>query len=419
MFTPVEAFLGWRYTRARRRSHFVSFISAIAMLGVALGVAALITILSIMNGFERELRDRILSIAAHVVVTAERGALEGWAALADRADAHAGVVASAPYIRREAMLTHYDNVHGVVVRGIDPAREAGVGIVAQKIVEGDIARLEAGAFNVVLGRGLADALQVRLGSRPTLIAPEPVRTPAGMLPRLRRFTVVGIFELGVQEYDTAMALVHIDDAARMFRYGDAVSGVRIKVDDAFDAPRIGSELRTELSAFVHAPVRVIDWTETNVNLFRALKTEKIVMFIILALTIAVAAFNLVSTLVMVVAEKTTEIAILQTIGMTRKSILIVFFLHGGLIGIAGIIVGVTLGVALAVNVDVVVAGLEQLFDFKILSPEVYYISEIPSELEWRDVVVAVLIAAGLCLLAPLYPALLASRTAPAHALRYD
>ncbi len=419
MFTPVEAFLGWRYTRAKRRSHFVSFISAIAMLGVALGVAALITILSIMNGFESELRDRILGMAAHVVVTADRGSLQPWRKIASSAEGHPGVVSSAPYIRREAMLTHYENVHGAVIRGIDPAREINVSVVANKIAVGDLNSLQPGAFNVILGRGVAETLQARIGASVTLISPEPVRTPAGTIPRLRRFTVTGIFEAGVHEYDTSMALVHIEDAAKMFRYRDAVTGVRIKISDPFDAPRIGAELKVELSATSTKALAVVDWTETNVNLFRALKTEKIVMFIILTLTIAVAAFNLISTLVMVVSEKNSEIAILQTLGMTKKKILVVFFLHGGLIGVVGIAAGVGLGVLLAVNVDVIVGLIEQVFHFKILSPEIYYISEIPSELKSRDVVVAVLVAVVLCVFAPLYPALLASRTAPAQALRYD
>lgn len=419
MFTPVEAFLGWRYTQAKRRSHFVSFISAIAMLGVALGVAALITILSIMNGFESELRDRILGMAAHVVVTADHGPLDRWREFAERVENHPGVIASAPYIRREAMLTHYENVHGAVIRGIDPASEVNVSVVANKIVEGDLGLLQPSSFNVILGRGLAETLQARLGTRVTLISPEPTHTPAGMIPRLRRFNVVGIFEAGVHEYDTTMALVHIEDAAKMFRYREAVTGVRIKLGEPFDAPTIGAELKQKLSAVATTPIKVVDWTETNVNLFRALKTEKIVMFIILALTIAVAAFNLVSTLVMVVSEKNAEIAILQTLGMTKKNILIVFFLHGGLIGVVGIAAGVSLGVLLAVNVDVIIGSVEQLFHFKILSPEIYYISEIPSELKARDVVVAVLVAGILCLCAPLYPALLASRSAPAQALRYD
>ncbi|MDA0821589.1 MAG: lipoprotein-releasing ABC transporter permease subunit [Proteobacteria bacterium] len=418
MFTPVEAYLGWRYTRAKRRIHFVSLISAIAMLGVALGVAALITILSIMNGFEGELRDRILGMAAHVVVTTERGVLSDWQTMADRADQQAGVLASAPYIRREAMLTHYDNVQGAVVRGILPGAEEKVSIVAQKIIDGDM-NLKPGSFDIVLGRGLADALQARVGSRVTLIAPEPMRTPAGMVPRLRRYDVIGIFEAGVQDDDTSLALIHIDDAKKMFRYGDQITGIRLTVDNPFDAPAIGQEIAQLLSSRTDDPVKVIDWTETNINLFKALKTEKIVMFIILALTIAVAAFNLVSTLVMVVSEKTSEIAILQTLGLTKKKIILVFFIHGGLIGISGIVLGLALGLVLASNVQFIVGGIETFLHFKILSPEVYYISEIPSEIEFRDVLTAVGVALILCLLAPLYPALLASRTAPAQALRYD
>ncbi|MFT4582989.1 MAG: lipoprotein-releasing system permease protein [Gammaproteobacteria bacterium] len=418
MFTPVEAYLGWRYTRAKRRIHFVSLISAIAMFGVALGVAALITILSIMNGFEGELRDRILGMAAHVVVTTERGVLSDWQSIADRAGQHVGVLASAPYIRREAMLTHYDNVQGAIVRGILPDAEANVSVVAQKIVAGAM-DLKAGSFDIVLGRGLADTLQAQVGDRVTLIAPEPMRTPAGMVPRLRRYDVIGIFEAGVQGDDTSLALIHIDDAKKMFRYGDRITGIRLTVDDPFDAPMIGQGIAQLLSSRTDDPVKVVDWTETNINLFKALKTEKIVMFIILALTIAVAAFNLVSTLVMVVSEKTSEIAILQTLGLTKKKIILVFFIHGGLIGLSGIVLGLGLGLVLASNVQHIVGGIETFFHFKILSPDVYYISEIPSEIEFRDVLTALGVALILCLLAPLYPALLASRTAPAQALRYD
>ncbi|MFT4562985.1 MAG: lipoprotein-releasing system permease protein [Gammaproteobacteria bacterium] len=418
MFTPVEAYLGWRYTRAKRRVHFVSLISAIAMLGVALGMAALITILSIMNGFESELRDRILGMAAHVVVTTDRGVLSDWQTITHQVDQQAGVTASAPYIRREAMLTHYDNVQGAVVRGILPALEAKVSIVAQKIIAGEL-NLKSGSFDIVLGRGLADTLRARVGSRVTLIAPEPMRTPAGMVPRLRRYNVVGIFEAGVHDYDTSLALIHIDDAKKMFRYGERITGIRLTVDNPFEAPTVGQQITQRLSSRTDDPVKVIDWTETNINLFKALKTEKIVMFIILALTIAVAAFNLVSTLVMVVSEKTSEIAILQTLGLTKKKIILVFFIHGGLIGFSGIVLGLVLGLALASNVQFIVGGLETLLHFKILSPDVYYISEIPSEIELRDVLTAVGVAITLCLLAPLYPALLASRTAPARALRYD
>ncbi len=418
MFTPVEAYLGWRYTRAKRRNHFVSFISAIAMLGVALGVAALITILSIMNGFESELRDRILGMAAHIVVEPERGKLSRWKEIARHVDQHPSILASAPYVRREAMLTHYESVHGVVIRGIQPAAESRISVISNKIVDGQL-DLIAGKFNIVLGRGLANALHARVGSRVTLIAPEPMRTPAGMVPRLRRFNVVGIFEAGVHEYDTTLALMHLEDAKRMFRFGDQVSGVRLKLADPFEAPQVGAQLSLTLATLGLDSNRVVDWTQTNVNLFRALKTEKIVMFVILALTIAVAAFNLVSTLVMVVAEKNSEIAILQTLGMTKIKIIRVFFIHGGLIGFVGIIAGVILGVTLSSNVHAIVSGVEELLNFKILSPEVYYISEIPSELKLRDVMIAISVSIGLCLIAPLYPALLAIRTSPASALRYD
>jgi lipoprotein-releasing system permease protein len=316
------------------------------------------------------------------------------------------------------MLTHYESVQGAVIRGVVPAAEIGVSVVSNKLVDGELA-LSDGRYNVVLGRGLANALRARVGSRVTLIAPEPMRTPAGMVPRLRRFNVVGIFEAGVHEYDTSLALVHLEDAKRMFRYGDGISGVRLKLADPFDAPQVGARLLQTLQTSGSEVLRITDWTQTNVNLFRALKTEKMVMFIILALTIAVAAFNLVSTLVMVVAEKGSEIAILQTLGMTRTRIIRVFFIHGGLIGIVGIIVGVVLGVALSNNVHAIVSAAEELLNFKILSPDVYYISEIPSQLELRDVVVAIVVSVGLCLIAPLYPALIASRTSPVGALRYD
>lgn len=419
MFTPVEAYLGWRYTRAKRRNHFVSFISAIAMFGVALGVAALITILSIMNGFESELRDRILGMAAHVVVTAEDGRLHAASEVSAIALETPGVMFAAPFIRREAMLTHYTNVQGVIVRGIEPAAEAQVSVIAEKMLGGDFDELRAGEFNVVLGAGLAQSLQARVGSEVTLVAPEPVRTPAGMVPRLKQFTVVGVFEAGVHEYDTSMALVHITDAAKLFRFRNAVSGVRVKVADPYAAPHLGQDLVRRLQAGAVSGVTATDWTETNVNLFKALKTEKIVMSVILALTIGVAAFNLVSTLVMVVAEKNAEIAVLQTLGMNRRRILKTFLIHGGFIGVAGIVMGTVFGVTLALNVDVIVTTIEQTLHMKFLSPEVYYISEIPAELEAQDVVLAVGVAAVLCLCAPLYPAWLASRTAPARALRYD
>lgn len=419
MFLPVEAFIGWRYTRARRRTRFVSLISAISIGGVALGIAALVTILSIMNGFEREMRERLLGLAAHLVVErqhaviAEQGALP--AALAARPEV-AGV---APFVAGEALLTFRGDVQGVRINGVRPEAERLVSAAPTLTREGDFAALEAGRFNIVLGRGLADTLRARVGDQITLVLPEPMRTAAGILPRLKRFTVCGIFEAGVQDYDMSMAFVHLEDAARVFRISGGVSGFRVRLADPLAAPALGDTLERELAAATEPGLRITDWTETNSNLFRALKTEKIVMFVILLLSVAVAAFNLVSTLVMVVAEKHAEIAVLATLGMTPRRILLVFIAQGVLIGIAGVALGAVLGVVLALNVEAIVGFVEQLFNFRILSPDVYYISTIPSKLEAGDLLVALACASLLCLLAPLYPAWQASRTQPAEALRYE
>lgn len=420
MFTPVELFLAWRYTRARRRSQFVSLISAISIAGVALGIAALITILSIMNGFERELRERILGMAAHLTISAQAGPLADWQTLADLAHEARDVIGVAPYVSGEALMTRLGAVQGARIEGVLPAAEASVSVLQSRMRRGDFGALAPGSFAIVLGRGLADALRADVGTDVTLLLPEPIRTAAGILPRLKRFHVVGIFEAGVQEYDTATAFVHMDDAARMFRLRGGVSGLRIKLADAFAVARAEQALRALPQFADHAPTLAIsDWTATHTNLFRALKVEKIVMFVILLLSVGVAAFNLVSTLVMVVAEKHTEVAVLRTLGMTSGRILRVFIAQGALIGFAGIALGTALGITLAVNVETIVAGAEQLFHFKILSPDVYYISEIPSELEAADVAAALLLSVVLCLAAPLYPAWAASRTNPAEALRYE
>ncbi|MBI4696584.1 MAG: lipoprotein-releasing ABC transporter permease subunit [Gammaproteobacteria bacterium] len=420
MFTPVEAFIGWRYTRARRRTRFVSLISSISIAGVALGIASLITILSIMNGFERELRERILGMAAHLSVKPEQGALGDWRAAAAVLRADRRVAATAPYVEGEAMLTHYNAVQGALVRGVLPAEEAGVSVVAARMKAGTLDSLTGGAFNIVLGRGLADALGLGVGDEVTLVLPEPIRTATGMLPRLKRCRVTGIFEAGVQDYDSSVAFMHLEDAAKVFRLGSGVSGVRARLGDPFTASELGAALNAgpalrALPGAVHAT----NWTETHVNLFRALKTEKIVMFVILMLSIGVAAFNLVSTLVMVVAEKIAEIAILRTLGMTPRRVLGIFLYQGALIGAAGIVAGVAVGVLLAANVETIVGALERWFHFKILPPDVYYISEIPAELRPQDVVIAIAISIVLCLSAPLYPAWVASRTRPAEVLRHE
>jgi lipoprotein-releasing system permease protein len=414
MFIPVEAFIGWRYTRARRRTRFVSLISAIAIGGVALGIAALITILSIMNGFERELRDRLLGMSAHLTIDSRAGPLPNTAAPAALIGSAAQVVGVAPFITAEALLTHQGEVHGVRVFGIQPAREEQVTSVGSRMRRGDFNALQAGRFNIVLGRGLAEALRVELGQRVTLVLPEPMRTAAGVLPRLKQVTVVGIFEAGVQDYDEATAFMALEDTGRIFRTGGRITGWRARLEDPFQAPSVAAQLQARLP-----DLRVSDWTSTHTNLFRALQTEKIVMFVILLLSVAVAAFNLVSTLVMVVGEKQAEIAVLATLGMTPRRILRVFMIQGLMIGVAGVALGSTAGVLVALNVETIVAGLEALFHFQILSADVYYISRIPAELVPRDVVIAVLSATLLCLLAPLYPAWQASRIRPAEALRHE
>lgn len=419
MFLPVEAFIGWRYTRARKRTRFVSLISAISIGGVALGIAALVTILSIMNGFEREMRERMLGLAAHLVVDLPHSVVPEAGALQSALSAAPMVTGVAPFVAGEALLTFRGDVQGVRVEGVRPELERAVSAVGELTHEGDFNSLQAGTFNIVLGRGLADTLRARVGDAVTVVLPEPMRTAAGILPRLKRFTVSGIFDAGVQDYDTSVAFVHLEDAARVFRVADGISGFRVRLADPFRAPELVAPLQRTLAAAGIPGLRLTDWTQTNSNLFRALKTEKIVMFVILLLSVAVAAFNLVSTLVMVVAEKHAEIAVLVTMGMTPGRILRVFIAQGVLIGSAGIVVGTLLGVVLALNVEHLVAFVERLFHFRILSPDIYYISKIPSELKMSDLLTALGLASLLCLLAPLYPAWQASRTQPAAALRYE
>ncbi len=414
MFTPVEAFIGWRYTRARRRTRFVSLVSAISIGGVTLGIAALITILSIMNGFERELRERLLGMAAHITLDSPAGWVQDEARLDAAIAGTAGVRAIAPYISAEALLTFAGDVQGARIVGIEPGMESGVTRIDANMKQGALAALTPGSFGIVLGRGLANSLRVKLGDRLTLVLPEPMRTAAGVLPRLKVFTVVGLFEAGVQEYDEATAFIALSDAARVFRTGGRMSGWRVRLDDPFDAPRVATALQAGLPE-----LRATDWTATNTNLFRALQTEKIVMFVIMLMSVAVAAFNLVSTLVMVVGEKQAEIAILATLGLTPVRILKVFLAQGSIIGLTGVILGGTLGVVLGLNVERIVGTLERIFHFHILSPEVYYISRIPAELDLRDVVVALVVATALCLIAPLYPAWRASHIRPAEALRHE
>jgi lipoprotein-releasing system permease protein len=415
MYRPYELYIGLRYTHAKRRTHFISFISMTSMLGIALGVTALITVLSVMNGFEKELRDRILGMASHATVTTFGGQMGDWQAVVASVESNPEVIAAAPYIRGETMLSHGNRVSGALLRGILPEEEARVSDVVANVKVGGIDSLASGAFNIILGSELAIALGVGVGDAITVVAPQAIVGPTGIMPRLRRFTVSGLFEVGMFEYDRGVALVHMNDAARLFRMDEDVTGVRLKLADLFAAPRAARELGGQLAG----DYRVEDWTRQHANFFRAVKTEKRVMFIILTLIVAVAAFNIVSTLVMVVTDKQSDIAILRTLGAAPRSILQVFMIQGTVIGVFGTLLGVGGGVALALNVETLVPAIESLFHVQFLAPDVYYISDLPSELHWRDVGVMAGVAMSLSLLATIYPAWRAARTQPAEALRYE
>src|SRR6056297_1861481 len=411
MYQPLTLFVGLRYLRAKRRNHFISFISLISMMGIALGVATLITVISVMNGFETELRERVLGMISHATIQGYDGEFADWPEVIERAGQHPEVIGAAPYIEQETML-RARRTAGALVRGIDPATEPSVSDVSELLVRGSLEDLEPGAWNVLLGAGLAARLSVGIGDSVTVFAPEIRATPAGVLPQVRRFTVAGIFEAGVHEYDTALAVIHLSDAQRLFRLNDNVSGVRLKLDDMLRARWVAQELSSELPGFY----RVRDWTQQHANFFRAVQTEKTVMFIILSLIIAVAAFNIISTLVMVVTDKQADIAILKTMGLGPRRIMGVFMVQGSLIGIIGTLLGVLGGVVLALNVETVVASIEQILSVEFLSAEVYYISDLPSELRFDDVVKFAGVSLVLSLLSTLYPSWRAARTEAVEAL---
>jgi lipoprotein-releasing system permease protein len=412
---PYELFIGLRYTRAKRRNHFISFISLTSMLGIALGVAALITVLSVMNGFQNELRTRILGVASHVEITGPGDMLSDWQAVAKVAAADPHVAGTAPYVNAQGMLTYDGAVRGAIIRGILPEREEQVAAFASHMKSGSLTALKPGEFGIVLGAELARALAVIVGDKVTLIAPQGQVTPAGIVPRLKQFRVVGIFEIGMFEYDSGLALIQLEDAQRLYRMQDQVSGVRLKLHDLYQAPQVAADLLPMLGADAY----VTDWTRSHVNFFRAVQMEKNVMFIILLLIVAVAAFNIVSTLVMAVTDKQPDIAILRTLGAAPSGIMAVFIVQGALIGVIGTLIGVGGGVLLALNIHVVVPFIERLFHVHFLAKDVYYISELPSQLEWRDVITIAAVSFVLSLLATLYPSWRASRVNPAEALRYE
>jgi lipoprotein-releasing system permease protein len=412
---PFEYFVGLRYTRAKRRNHFISFISMTSMAGIALGVAALIVVLSVMNGFQKELRTRILGVASHVQISAFEGGLQGWASVADAARRNPEVTATAPFVNAQGLLSFQQTVQGSIIRGIVPSLEDQVADIGRSMKKGSLDALRPGEFGIVLGLELARNLGVRMDEKVTVIAPQGQVTAAGVLPRIKQFRVVGIFEVGMYEYDSGLALLHLADAQRLYRMEDKVSGVRLKLKDLYAAPRVSRELAQTMPADVF----VSDWTRSHANFFRAVQIEKRVMFIILTLIVAVAAFNIVSTLVMAVTDKQPDIAILRTLGASPGSIMKIFIVQGALIGCIGTLVGTVGGVLLALNIDVVVPFIESTFGIQFLAKDVYYISDLPSDLQWGDVFVIAGVSFGLSLLATLYPSYRASRLEPAAALRYE
>jgi lipoprotein-releasing system permease protein len=415
MFRPLPVYVGLRYTRAKRRNHFISFISLVSMLGIILGVWALITVLSIMNGFQRELRDRILGVASHVTVSGWDGALPDWQGVAEGVRKDPKVAALAPYVLGQGMFSAGKDVAGAMVRGVDPGLERNVSEIAGNMVVGTLEELVPGEFNVVLGSELARLLGVNLGHKVTLTVPQGQVTPAGLLPRMKRFTVVGIFKIGMYEYDSGLAVIHLDDAARLYRSEGQATGLRLRLHDVFEAPSV----RTSLADKLGSAYRVGDWTREHANFFRALKIEKRVMFIILFLIIAVAAFNLVASLVMLVTDKQSDIAILRTLGMSPRGVMGIFFTQGTLVGTVGTLLGAIAGVITALNIETIVPFLENLFGAKFFPADVYVISDFPAELHWDDVIQITIASLVMSALATLYPAWRAARTQPAEALRYE
>ena len=414
----LPLFIGLRYTRARRRNHFISFISTTSMAGVALGVWALITVMSVMNGFHADLRERILFVVSHVTISGQGGQLRDWRGVSRRAAEHSQVRAQAPFILGQGMLTRGGATAGVLIRGISPEREREVSQVLEHITEGEAA-LVPGEFEIILGATLARSLGVFVGDKVTLVAPKGRVTPAGFLPRLKRFRVKGLFQIDMHQYDSGIALVHIEDAAKLFLPGgggaDRVSGLRLKLADVDSAPRV----RRDLAGALGGGYAVRDWSMEHANFFRALEIEKRVVFIVLLLIIAVAAFNIVSTLVMAVTDKQADIAILRTLGMSPAGVMRVFVVQGVFIGVAGTIIGGALGVLTALNIETIIPALENFFNTELFPVDVYVITDFPAQMRWSDVSRVIGAALAMSFLATLYPAWRASRVEPAEALRYE
>jgi lipoprotein-releasing system permease protein len=410
-----ELLVGLRYTRAKRRNRFIGINSLVSMLGIWVGVTALIVVLSVMNGFQKEVRTRILGVVSHVQVSGPDNRLADWRGVAEEAQKHPRVLASAPFVQGQAMLSAGRAVRGALVRGIDPAQEDRVADFSQHMRAGSLDALQPGAFGMVLGGDLARALGVIPGDKVALVAPQGVVTPAGVIPRLKQFTIVGTFDAGIGDADGGLALINLRDAQTLYQLGDAVTGVRLKLDDLFAAREVARELMAQLPQDVYAS----DWTRSHANFFRAVEIEKRLMFIILALIILVAAINIVSTLVVAVTDKQADIAILRTLGAAPGSIMQIFVVQGMVIGVIGTLVGVATGVLIALNIDVIVPAIENALRIKFLSKDVYLIPDLPSDLQADDVIAVAAMALGLSFLATVYPSWRAARLNPAEALRYE
>src|SRR5450830_1368476 len=414
---PFEWLVGLRYTRAGKRSgrnSFISFISLISMAGIGLGVAALIVVLSVMNGFQKEVTDRMLSVLAHVEIFDNSGSMPDWQQEAINARKNPEVIGTAPFAETQGMLVRDDVLRPAIVRGVLPEQEPQVSDVARQTRRGSFNALQPGAYNIVLGIELARALRVNLGEKVTLALAQGQPTPAGVLPRLRSFTVVGIFEAGHNEFDSSLAFVHLSDAEKLLRI-DAPAGLRLRLKDMHRAPDVANELKASMPGDLF----VRDWSKLNANWFAAVQTEKRMMFIILTLIIAVAAFNLVSTLVMTVTDKQADIAILRTLGASPSSIMKIFMIQGALVGILGTMIGVGLGVLVALNIDVIVPFIERLLGVDLLPRDLYFVSALPSDLRWPDVIQISVMAVVLAFMATIYPSWRAASIKPAEALRYE
>lgn len=415
MSSRYELLIGRRYLRSGRGNRFISFISIISMVGVAIGVAVLIVVLSVMNGFEQELRGRILSLTAHATISAFGSGLDNWLDTAKQVAQNKEVVDLAPYIEDQVLLIAGDKSSGAIVSGVLPSAERNVSAIAQRMHTGSFDALAPGEYGIVLGDELAKVLGVQLGGRVVIATSQPVITPLGVTARMRGFNIVGTFDSGYYEYDRNLAYVHLADAAKLYRMGDEVTGLRLKLADMFAAPRVVRDIALALGGGFY----IDDWTRKHANFFRSIQMTKSVMFLILLLVVAVAAFNIISTLVMVVKDKQSDIAILRTIGARPGSILAIFMTQGTVIGVIGTVSGVLLGVLISVNLETLVHGLEAVLGTQFLDAKVYFMSDLPATVQWMDVLQISLTSFGLCCLSTLYPSWRAARTQPARALRHD